>query len=162
MLKELVEMNRCLFLDRIENWQAALRISCEPLIKDGIVEETYGEELIQNVNKYGPYIVLAPGLAIPHAMEGAKGVKGTGISFMKVKEPVRFDPEDPEKYAVVFFTLAATDSKTHLKNMRRLCQILSNEKLLGELMEVTSPEGLIRLQEKYSAELGEVDNVALD
>ena len=34
---------------------------------------------------------------------------------MKVNEPVQFDPEDPEKYAVIFFTLAATDSEAHLK-----------------------------------------------
>lgn len=155
MLKELVQMNRCQFWDRMENWQEALRISCQPLIKDGIVDESYGDELIENVNKYGPYIVLAPGLAIPHAMEGAKGAKGTGIAFMKVKEPVHFDPDDPEKYAVVFFTLAATDSEAHLKNMGRLCKLLSHEKLLGELMEVASPADLILLQEKYGAELGE-------
>ncbi len=155
MLQELVQMDRYQFCDRMENWQEALRISCRPLIKDGIVDETYGEELIQNVNKYGPYIVLAPGVAIPHAMEGAKGAKGTGVSFMKVNEPVQFDPEDPEKYAVIFFTLAATDSEAHLKNMGRLCKILSNEELLGELINATSPEDLILLHNKYCVELGE-------
>lgn len=153
MLKELVEGNRCQFLDHVENWQEAIQISCRPLIEDGVVEESYGDELIENVNKYGPYIVLVPGLAIPHAMEGAKGAKGTGVSFMKVEEPVHFDPKDPEKYAVIFFTLAATDSKAHLENMGRLFKVLSNEKLISDLMNVSSIEGLLLLHRKYSTEL---------
>lgn len=153
MLKELVEENRCQFLDRVESWQEAIRISCRPLVESGIVDESYGDELIENVNMHGPYIVLMPGLAMPHTMEGSARAKGTGVAFMKVKEPVHFDPNDPEKDAVVFFTLAATDSEAHLENMRRLCKMLSNEELLAGLMNVSSAEELLRLHEKYCARL---------
>ncbi len=150
LLKELVEKNRCLFLDRAENWQEAIRLSCQPLVADGTVDETYADELIENVNKHGAYIVLIPGFAMPHSMEGSKRANGTGISFMKLKEPVHFEPGDPEKDASVFFTLAATDSDEHLKNMRRLFTVLSNEDLLVELSEVESTEDLLSLHKKYN------------
>ena len=39
--------------------------------------------------------------------------------------------------------------------MGRLCKILSNEELLGELINATSPEDLILLHNKYCVELGE-------
>jgi PTS system ascorbate-specific IIA component len=153
MLRELVEAERCQFLERVENWQEAIRISCRPLVKSGIADQSYADELIENVNTHGPYIVLMPGLAMPHTMEGSTRAKGTGIAFMKVKEPVRFDPNDPQKDAVIFFTLAATDSKAHLKNMSRLCKMLSNEELIDELMNVSSAEDLLKLDEKYCERL---------
>lgn len=154
MLKEFVERGCYIFVDRAENWQEAIRISCRPLVKSGIVDEAYADELIENVNTYGPYIVLLPGFAMPHSMEGSQRAKGTGISFMKVKEPVHFDPDDSEKDAVVFFTLAATDSEEHLKNMRRLFTMLSNEDLLEDLLEVTCADDLLSLHEKYYTQPG--------
>lgn len=158
MLKELVEQNRCIFVNRVASWQEAIRISCRPLVESGVVDETYAEELIENVNTHGPYIVLMPGFAMPHTMRDSQRARRTGVSFMKVKEPVHFDPNDSEKDAVVFFTLAATDSEAHLKNMRRLFTILSNEELLAGLMNVTCAEDLLRLHEKYCTQSGKADD----
>lgn len=157
MLKELVEQNRCIFLDRAESWQEAIRISCRPLIEGGIVDEAYADELIENVNAYGPYIVLMPGLAMPHSMEGSRRAKSTGVSFMKVKEPVHFDLNDPEKDAVVFFTLAAADSGAHLRNMQRLSVMLSNEALLAGLLNASCAGDLLQLHEKYCTQAGKMD-----
>lgn len=157
MFKELVEQNRCIFADRVQNWQEAIRLSCRPLIEQGIVYESYSEELIENVNKHGPYIVLMPGLAMPHTMAGSQGVKCQGISFLKVKEPVSFDPDDPDKDASVFFTLAVKDSSSHLKTMRRLFKILSNEDLFEELLNVSCTDDLLMLNDKYNLQQDDLD-----
>jgi PTS system ascorbate-specific IIA component len=151
MLKELVEQGFCSFIDHAQSWQDAIRISCRPLIEKGIVEESYADELIDNVNEYGPYIVLMPGFAMPHTMQGAKGAKGTGMSFLKVKEPVVFDPSDRDKDAVVFFTLAATDSDAHIENIRRLCNLISDENFFSALLNATCPQDLLAIDEKYRA-----------
>lgn len=161
MLKELVEQNFCIFVDRAESWQEAIRIGCRPLVENGIVEEAYADEMIENVNTYGPYIVLMPGLAMPHTMEGSRQAKSTGISFMKVREPVHFDPNDSEKDAVIFFTLAATDSDAHLKNMLRLSEMLSNEELFAELLNVSCTEDILHLHEKYCTQSGKTDELAV-
>lgn len=149
MLKEFVEKKRCVFVDEVSDWREALRLGCRPLVEDGTVTEGYADELIGSVEKHGPYIVLMPGFAMPHSMEGSACANGTAISFMKVEKPVVFDPEDPDKYATLFFTLAAADSDAHLKNMKKLFKMLTDEELLEELKTVTSETDLLRLDEKY-------------
>ena len=49
-------------------------MSCESLEADGTIEANYKEDIISCVEKYGPYIVLMPNIAMPHSQEGAEGV----------------------------------------------------------------------------------------
>lgn len=149
MLKEFVEKKHCLFVDHVSDWREALRLGCGPLVADGTVDDTYADELIASVEKHGPYIVLMPGYAMPHTMEGAASAHGTAISFMKVNDPVHFDLDDPDKDASLFFTLASVDTDAHLQNMKRLFKMLTNDELVAELPTVTCEADLLRLQEKY-------------
>jgi PTS system ascorbate-specific IIA component len=50
----------------------------------------------------------------------------------------------------VFFTLAARDSEEHLKNMRKLWSMLTDEALCEDLKRVSSIEELLELDKKYS------------
>lgn len=151
MLKSFVEKKHCNFVDSCKDWKDALEKCCQPIVADGTVDGTYASQVISSVEKYGPYIVLAPGIAMPHTQENASGVTKTTISFMKVKEPVIFDEKDPDSYAKLFFTLASCNPDEHLANMQSLMEILMNEELVAELMEVENEEGLLKLAEKYSA-----------
>ena len=90
-----------------------------------------------------------PGLAMPHCQEGAQGVHKTEIAFMRLEHPVSFEPGDPDKDAVLFFTFASCNPDQHLDNMARLSEILSNDELIAELKEAKGPEDLIALEEKY-------------
>lgn len=95
MLKEFVEKKHYKFADSAADWKEAIRMSCEPLELDGTVEDNYKEDIIKCVEKYGPYIVIAPNIAMPHSQEGAEGVNKTAVSFMKLETPVSFDPGNP-------------------------------------------------------------------
>ena len=86
---------------------------------------------------------------MPHSQECAKGVHKTAIAFMKLEEPVSFDPEDPEKDAQLFFTLASCNPEQHLNNMMRLSETLMNEELVAELLKANGPEDLLKIQKKY-------------
>ena len=144
----MIEKKHYLFLDHVDTWEEAIRMSCKPLEDDGTVDKRYAELIIECVNKYGPYIVLFENYAMPHSTENAVGVKGTAISFMKLEKPVSFDPEDPSKNAKVFFTLASTNKDEHVENMQSLFEMLTDEVLLEALLEVKTVEDLIRLTEK--------------
>ncbi|MDR0403953.1 MAG: PTS sugar transporter subunit IIA [Treponema sp.] len=151
LLKEIVEQNRARFVDRAENWEDAIRLSCRPLVDDGTIESAYAEEIIGAIREHGPYIVLLPGFALPHAMKNSANAHGTAIAFMKLAEPVSFDADNPEKDASVFFTLAAVDNEEHLKNMRKLWKMLTDETLCEELRNLQSMEELLALDAKYSS-----------
>lgn len=118
-----------------QDWQQAIRISCEALKRQGFVTDQYVDAVIDCVNEHGPYIVIAPGIAMPHAMSSNPGVLGTAISFTKFKKPVTFFDEKtgerPE--AELFFTLAAQDSDTHLSNIQRLMELLMDEELIEKI-----------------------------
>ena len=150
LLGELISNNRAQFAEKAENWEESIRLSCRLLIEDGSVTVQYAEEIIAAIHELGPYIVLMPGFALPHSMKNSVNAHGTAIAFMKLAQPVSFDADNSEKDASVFFTLAARDSDEHLKNMRKLWKMLTNEELCVELLTVTSAEGLMALDTKYS------------
>ncbi len=150
LLKTFVEQKHYLFAEKAEDWRDSIRMGCKPLEADGTLDPIYAEEIIACVEKHGPYIVIIPGIALPHSMEGAKGVNKTAIGFMKVEEPVSFDDSDPEKTATVFFTLASENHEAHLANMAQLFTMLSDDDLIEELFKVKGPEDLLRLDEKYA------------
>lgn len=149
MLKEFVEQKHCKFADRAIDWREAVRMSCETLEADGTVESNYKEDIIACLEKYGPYIVIMPEVAMPHSQEGAQGVNKTAIAFMKLKEPVSFEPGDPEKDARLFFTLASCDPKQHLDNMSRLSELLMNQDVISALLEAEDEEDLLKIQKNY-------------
>ncbi|MDR2784786.1 MAG: PTS sugar transporter subunit IIA [Treponema sp.] len=149
LLTEIVEKGLFSFVDEVDSWEEAIRQSCKALENAGIVGKLYAEEIIKCVGENGPYIVLMPGIALPHSMENSPNAYGTAISFTKINKPVSFDNNDPEKTASVFFTLAATDNDLHLKNMRRLFKMLTDEALCADLLTAASKEDILTLDKKY-------------
>jgi PTS system ascorbate-specific IIA component len=150
LLKEIVEQKLCCFAGGASSWQESIKLSCKALEAAGIVGEKYADEIVKCVAENGPYIVLMPGIALPHSMENSPNAFGTAIAFTKLAEPVSFDDADPDKTASVFFTLAAVNDELHLKNMRKLFKMLTNEELCADLQTVSSEADLLALDAKYS------------
>lgn len=150
MINEIIEKGLYDFCEEVGSWQEAIEKSCEKLIEKDIVDENYPKQIIETVNKYGPYIVLVPGVAMPHCQECAQGVKDTAISFMKVNKPVVFDEDDREKDARLFFTVASTNPEKHMENICELSEILCNEEVIEDLNKVGNLDDLIRVKEKYN------------
>lgn len=150
MLRDFVEHKHTIYVDECKDWQEAIRTCVKPLLADGTVTEQYPEDIIANVGKYGPYFVLIPGVAMPHAQEGGGKVFKTTISFMKTQKPVTFDENDPDSYADLFFTLASCNHDEHLEHMAALMDVLQNEELLEELHKVKNDDDLLRLADKYN------------
>ena len=151
LLKELVENNRVSFHKSFPTWEEAIIASCQPLLRDGTIEGAYVESIIESVNKFGPYIVFAPDIAMPHSQKGGVGVNGTAISFMKVEQPVQFLADDREKDARLFFAVCATEEELHLQNMELLANLLmTSQEIINELLEAKNREDLLAIDAKYS------------
>ena len=150
MLKEFVQEKHCVFYDSASDWKDAIHKACEPIIADGTVELEYADEIVRCVEKYGPYIILIPGVAMPHSTEGGALVHKTCISFMKLAKPVSFDDQDPEKYADLFFTIASENAEKHLEEMQQLAALLTDDAVVEDLHKVTSEADLEALGEKYN------------
>lgn len=70
MLKELLPKSHMQQREKVDSWEDAIKIASIPLLKEGIIEESYIENMIESVNKNGPYIVLMDYFALPHAKAG--------------------------------------------------------------------------------------------
>ena len=145
VLQTIVEKKHYKFVDKVDSWQEAVRLSSESLVADGSVEADYYQQIVNCVEKNGPYIVFEHYVAMPHSKENASGVHKTGIGFMRVKEEVSFgcDDDGEEKIAKLFFTLAACNPDEHLDNIQQLMDVFCNEPLLDALMEANTPEDIL-------------------
>ena len=150
LFKDIVDAKHYAFFNSADDWRDAIHKSCRPLVKTGCATTDYEESIILCVEEFGPYIVIVPGLAIPHSTKGSPGVTRTAIAFTKFEQPVSFDPADREKDATLFFTLAAVDDEKHLENMRQLFTILSNDQILEQLSHVKSEDDLLELDKALS------------
>ncbi len=145
LLREIYEKKHYLFCPESLSWEESIRKGCEPLRKDGTVDETYAEEIIACIRKHGPYIVILPGIALPHSTEKAKGAHATAVGFMKTAVPVHFEEGNPAKDAQIFFTLSSTNPDEHLDNMQKLYSVLTNENALERLKKIEKPEELLEI-----------------
>lgn len=143
MLKELIYNKRYSFYKEFKSWQEAVEVACKPLLEEGAILPSYIDSIIANIDKYGPYIVIAPNICIPHAQQG-QGVNKTAICFMNTEKPVHFS-DSSEHDARIFFVLASSDNDTHLKNLSSLVEVISDEKNIEILLNAKSVEDLKQL-----------------
>lgn len=118
------------------NWEEAVQMSCQNLLEKEIITQQYVDEIIDCVKKYGAYIVIVPGVAMPHSSEDSQGVLGTAISFTKMTKDVVFEEGNPQKNAQLFFTLAAKNSEEHVENISKLSEMLMTDGLIEALLTV--------------------------
>lgn len=67
LLQELYNNNMISFAEKCDDWKEAIFESIEPLVQQKIIDSKYGQEIIESVEKYGPYIVISEDVCIPHA-----------------------------------------------------------------------------------------------
>lgn len=146
VLKDIIDKQLFSFQKGFSSWEDAIRTACQPLVDKGIADPEYSQYIINNVHEFGPYIVIAPEICIPHAQEG-KGVNETAIAFMNVEEAVDFG-EDSEYKPRLFFVLASTDNEKHLANLSELVTLVEDEAIIEQFIAAKSQSDLEALLEK--------------
>ncbi|MVB09713.1 Phosphoenolpyruvate-dependent sugar phosphotransferase system, EIIA 2 [Caprobacter fermentans] len=141
MIKELINEDSVEINAEVKNWREAVQKSGLILEKCGKVEHRYTEAMVENVEHAGPYIVIAPGIAMPHA-RSEQGVKEIGISLLLLKTPVNFgNPEnDPVKIVVA---LSAKDSSSHLDTLAELMELLGDKTFVSMADKPLAKQDLI-------------------
>jgi PTS system mannitol-specific IIA component len=131
--------NNIYFLDEVSSWEESIKVAADPLLNKGFITPKYIQDMIDNVNINGPYIVIVPGIAMPHARNEG-GVIKTGISLLKLKKPVLF-PEGNE--VNILIVLAAEDSTGHLDLISDLSSILIDEDVMSKFRISDNAEDII-------------------
>lgn len=138
LTKEFIQL-----VDSVENWEDAIVKSARPLLEGGYVEQSYVDGMIDSVKEFGPYIVIAPNIAMPHARP-EKGANKAGFAVMKLEEPVYFSEEEAHK-AQLLITLACADSNTHLEMIQFIVTILSDEEKYENILKAKTSEEILNI-----------------
>ena len=102
-----------------------------PLEQDGIVLNTYKDEIMNKLHELGPYMVIGPHIALIHG--STTHVKGIGMSLGYFKKGVVFNHErfDPVKIIVC---LATENTSIHLKALKQLSELLFRDEIRNQLI----------------------------
>jgi mannitol operon transcriptional antiterminator len=148
MLHEVLQEPFLQLTDSADDWKSAVRLAAKPLLNYEYIEPSYVEAMIKSVEQLGPYIVIAPKVALPHARP-EHGVNRVGMSMLRLKEPVYFSTEK-QHGAQLIIVLAATDNETHLKALSQLSMMLSENDNIDKLIAMNTKQEMLALIEAYS------------
>lgn len=131
MLKDLLTKDTIRVNIDAKDWEDAIRKGGDLLEKNGSIEHRYVDGMVETMKEIGPYIVIAPGIAMPHARPES-GVKKIGMSLMTLKNPINFGNKENDPVSLVV-CLCAIDHTTHLKAMSELVQLLGDEEKIKKI-----------------------------
>ena len=129
MLKELITEDRIRKVKAVEDWKEAVRIAAKPLLDDNSIDESYVVDMIESIEKHGPYIVLADRFALPHA-SSKNGVKKLAMSLLVVDEEVDL----LGKPVNIFMVLAAVDNNSYIRALASLSEMLYDQKNIESII----------------------------
>lgn len=138
MLKKWIYDTTITLQESVEDWPQALELCAKPLLDLQVIEPEYVTAIIQQHHTLGPYYVLAPGLAMPHARP-EEGAKGLGLSLLKLKQGVSFGASEFDPVDVIIM-LAAPDKNSHIEMISSLAELFSSDTDMAELHQVNTLE----------------------
>ncbi|UQN28913.1 PTS sugar transporter subunit IIA [Brachybacterium kimchii] len=124
-----------------EDRTAAIRAAGDLLSRAGNAGATYTDAMIRTVEEHGPYIVITPGFALAHARPD-DSVARTGMSFVRLAEPVVFGHETNDPVTIVM-ALAAADDSAHQHALAALAGALADPGRRAALDTASSAEEVL-------------------
>ena len=126
-----------------ESPEEIIRAGGNLLMENGSVLEGYIDEMLNSYKKLKAYMVISPGIAIPHARPDTSVIK-SGISFIRLKNPVFFGHPENDPVSLVF-SIAGTSGDNHIELIQMLSEILFDKNIMNGLYNVKTKEDFLKL-----------------
>jgi PTS system ascorbate-specific IIA component len=110
----------------------AIEMAGELLVASGRSTPEYTESMLEAVAENGPYIVIAPGIALAHGRP-SEAVLEIGLSLVTLAEPVIFGNEANDPVRLVI-GLCAIDHSSHIDIMAELATFLGDSSSVNSLL----------------------------
>jgi mannitol/fructose-specific phosphotransferase system IIA component (Ntr-type) len=149
-VSELLNKDTIIVKDKVEGWREAVELAGGLLVNAGAVESRYVNRMVKMVEKYGSYIVLGNGVAIPHARP-EDGVCKIGLSLVILKTPTCFLGRE-DCPVDILFGIAAVDNTSHQSVMSGLVTRLDDKSFLNKIRKATNIEDILCLIEETESE----------
>lgn len=138
LLQDLLSEDNVSFHYPAETWEDVIRHGGQLMVDGGFTEPTYTEAMIDVVRDMGPYIVLAPGLAMPHARP-EMGAKQVGTALVTLEKPIDFGSPENDPVSVAVF-LCAPNKEEHIQLLTDIATLFEDEEFLDAAVNFESIE----------------------
>lgn len=138
LLQDLLSEDNVSFHYPAETWEDVIRHGGQLMVDAGFIEPTYIEAMIDVVRDMGPYIVLAPGLAMPHARP-EMGAKQVGTALVTLEKPIDFGSPENDPVSVAVF-LCAPNKDEHIQLLTDIATLFEDEEFLDAAVNFESIE----------------------
>ncbi|MDH6366225.1 MULTISPECIES: BglG family transcription antiterminator [unclassified Breznakia] len=118
------------FHDEDYDWQEAIRLSSEPLVEKKSITTDFVDAMIRQTRKMGPYMFINDHVVLAHA-KPEDGVVQLDFNMNVFESGVYFPKQ---RMAKVILVLAAEDKVKHLKILKDVMHLFSNEEIQSEIL----------------------------
>jgi mannitol/fructose-specific phosphotransferase system IIA component (Ntr-type) len=128
---------------KVSDRESAVRRSGELLTAGGRVDPKYTDAMLAALKEFGPYIVLAPGVALAHARPTI-AVHRVAFSVLTLDPPVAFGNAENDPVRLVV-GMAAPAADSHIEALRQLAELLGDDERRRRLMTATTAQEVLAL-----------------
>lgn len=146
-LLEILKKYKSVRLNQVaHSWEEAIKVCLNPLIEKKVITNEYYEAIIKRTNEWGPYYIIADGLAMPHA-ESSAGVNENGFSLVTLQKPIKFN-NDPREISVLI-ALAAINPEIHTSEaLPQIVAVFEDESRIREIQNAKTEDEVYSIIEK--------------
>ena len=123
---------------KASDWKQAIELSGAGLVASGRTTAEYTKAMVQAFEELGPYMVIAPGIALTHARP-SEAVLSTGLSLVTLSEPIPFGNITNDPVSLVI-GLCALDHDNHIDLMASLSELLMDVMKVNMLLQAENVE----------------------
>lgn len=131
-IRELLPINRIKISSESVDRNQAIAKTTDLLVKDGIVDSNYANEIVNQFEKFGPYMVISPHIALIHAST-QHVIKDAGFSIIYFDKGILFNHERNDPVYLVI-ALATKNAKNHLRALGQLSELISNKEKIEKVL----------------------------
>lgn len=139
-LSDILTEENILLNQSAETWEEAVIKGGEILLHNGYVSKKYVDSLAENIKKYGSYVVISEGIALPHSKTDNAVLK-TGMSLVTLKEPVIFPGN---KKVSIILSFSSFDMNEHFTALSDLNELIFGHEFFENIMKARYPKDVIR------------------
>jgi mannitol/fructose-specific phosphotransferase system IIA component (Ntr-type) len=147
MLADYIDESMIKLQVKAKDWQDAVRQGGALLLAAGKCEPRYVDAMVDAVETMGPYMVLAPGLALAHARP-EDGVLKLGMSVITLATPVEFGSEQNDPVSLII-SFGGVDKESHIGMLQSLARFLMVEENQEFLRRATSVPEVLEAFKNY-------------
>ncbi|GAA2171644.1 PTS sugar transporter subunit IIA [Agrococcus versicolor] len=122
-------------------WEDAVRAAGRDLVHARAVGPAYVDEMVRLIEDGGPWCVVAPGIALPHARPSAV-VRRPAAAIVTLREPVAFGHAHNDPVRVVI-ALSSTTQSEHVLVLADLAVHLDREGVVDAIAQARTRDEAI-------------------